>query len=289
MPPTDSLQNLRAEMALLMEAIGIPVECQHHEVASGGQCEIDFRFQPLLKCADFLMNYKYIVKNTAWKYGKTVTFMPKPIFGDNGSGMHTHISLWKDEQPLFFGDRYAGLSQEALWFIGGILHHAPAVIAFTNPTTNSFRRLVPGFEAPVNLVYSARNRSAAIRIPVYSDSPKAKRIEARFPDPSCNPYLAFSALLLAGLDGIRNQIDPGQPVDRDIYHLSPEEQAALPQAPKSLEEALEALEKDHEFLLQGGVFTEDVIEAWIQYKYDNEVQQLRMRPHPYEFSLYFDV
>jgi len=288
-PPTDSLQNLRAEMVLHMEAIGIPVECQHHEVASGGQCEIDFRFQPLLRCADTLMNYKYIVKNTAWKYGKTVTFMPKPIFGDNGSGMHTHISLWKADQPLFYGNKYAGLSEEALWFIGGILYHAPALIAFTNPTTNSFRRLVPGFEAPVNLVYSARNRSAAIRIPVYSDSPKAKRIEARFPDPSCNPYLAFSALLLAGLDGIRKQIDPGQPVDKDIYHLSAEELAALPQAPKSLEEALEALEKDHEFLLEGGVFTEDVIQAWIQYKYDNEVQQLRMRPHPYEFSLYFDV
>ncbi len=288
-PPTDSLQNLRAEMVLHMLSIGIEVEAQHHEVASGGQCEIDIRYQPLLRCADALLNYKYIVKNTAWKYGKTVTFMPKPIFGDNGSGMHVHISLWKEGQPLFFGDGYAGLSQLALWFIGGILHHAPAVIAFTNPTTNSFRRLVPGFEAPVNLVYSARNRSAAVRIPVYSDSPKAKRIEARFPDPSCNPYLAFSALLLAGLDGIRNRIDPGEPVDKDIYHLDPAELAALPQAPKSLEEALDALERDHEFLLVGEVFSEDTIAAWIKYKYDNEVQQLRMRPHPHEFMLYFDV
>ncbi|MEW6281324.1 MAG: type I glutamate--ammonia ligase, partial [Candidatus Eremiobacterota bacterium] len=283
-PPTDSLQNLRAEMVLHMEKIGIEIEAQHHEVASGGQCEIDFKFCPLVKCADTLSNYKYIVKNTAWKYGKTVTFMPKPIFGDNGSGMHVHISLWKGKDTLMFGKKYAGLSQEALWFIGGILHHAPAVIAFTNPTTNSFRRLVPGFEAPVNLVYSARNRSAAIRIPMYSESPKAKRIEARFPDPSCNPYLAFPALLMAGLDGIKKKMDPGKGIDQDIYHLTHDELVKLPQAPKSLEEALDALERDHKFLLEGDVFSEDVIQAWIAYKYENEVQQIRMRPHPFEFS-----
>ncbi len=287
-PPTDSLQNLRAEMALHLASIGIAVEAQHHEVASGGQCEIDFKYCPLVKCADSLINYKYIVRNTAWKYNKTVTFMPKPIFGDNGSGMHVHISMWKDDSPLFAGDGYAGLSQQALWAIGGILKHAPSLIAFTNPTTNSFRRLVPGFEAPVNLVYSARNRSAAIRIPVYSDNPKTKRIEARFPDPSCNPYLAFSALTMAALDGIKNKIDPGSPVDKDIYELPESQRQTLKCAPKSLEEALIALEKDHAYLCEGGVFCEDLIEAWIKYKYDNEVQQMRMRPHPYEFNLYFD-
>ncbi len=287
-PPTDSLQNLRAEMSLHLASIGIEVEAQHHEVSSGGQCEIDFRFKPLIECADSLINYKYIIRNTAWKHGKTVTFMPKPIFGDNGSGMHVHISLWNGDKPLFAGGEYAGLSQEALWFIGGILKHAPAVIAFTNPTTNSFRRLVPGFEAPVNLVFSARNRSAAVRIPMYSDSPKSKRIEARFPDPTCNPYLAFSALLMAGLDGVRNQIEPGHPIDQDIYELSDEEKGDMAFAPESLEEALEALAADHDFLLEGDVFDKDLIDAWIKYKYDNEVQAMRMRPHPHEFNLYFD-
>lgn len=288
-PPTDSLQDLRAEMVRHMTAVGMHIEAQHHEVASGGQCEIDFRFLPLLKSADTLITYKYLVRNTAWKQGKTVTFMPKPIFGDNGSGMHVHISLWKEDSPLFAGGGYAGLSQEALWFIGGILRHAPALIAFTNPTTNSFRRLVPGFEAPVNLVYSARNRSAAVRIPMYSDSPKARRIEVRFPDPTCNPYFAFSALVMAGLDGIRNQVDPGRSMDIDLYELSEREREALPQAPKALDAALQALEEDHAFLLEGDVFTEDLVEAWIRYKYDNEVQALRMRPHPHEFNLYFDA
>ncbi len=288
-PPTDSLNDIRNEMVLIMERCGLQVEAQHHEVATGGQCEIDFRFAPLVKCADNLLIFKYIVKNVARKHGKTATFMPKPIFGDNGSGMHCHQSLWKNGQPLFYGNGYANLSELALHYIGGILKHAPALCAFTNPTTNSYKRLVPGFEAPVNLAYSQRNRSAAIRIPVYSSSPKAKRIEVRFPDGSCNPYLAFSAMLMAGIDGIINKIDPGEPLDKDIYSLPPEELKNIPSTPGSLEEALKALEKDHEFLLRGDVFTEDVIEAWIRYKWEKEVNPMRMRPHPYEFMLYFDV
>ncbi|CUU03392.1 L-glutamine synthetase [Candidatus Thermokryptus mobilis] len=288
-PPTDSLNDIRNEMVLIMEQCGLQVEAQHHEVATGGQCEIDFRFAPLVKCADNLLIFKYIVKNVARRHGKTATFMPKPIFGDNGSGMHCHQSLWKNGQPLFYGNGYANLSEIALYYIGGILKHAPALCAFTNPTTNSYKRLVPGFEAPVNLAYSQRNRSAAIRIPTYSSSPKAKRIEVRFPDGSCNPYLAFSAMLMAGIDGIINKIDPGEPLDKDIYSLPPEELKNIPSTPGSLEEALKALERDHEFLLRGDVFTEDVIEAWIKYKWEKEVNPMRMRPHPYEFMLYFDV
>jgi glutamine synthetase len=288
-PPTDSLNDIRNEMVLIMEQCGLQVEAQHHEVATGGQCEIDFRFAPLVRCADNLLIFKYIVKNVARRHGKTATFMPKPLFGDNGSGMHCHQSLWKNGQPLFYGNGYANLSELALYYIGGILKHAPALCAFTNPTTNSYKRLVPGFEAPVNLAYSQRNRSAAIRIPVYSSSPKAKRIEVRFPDGSCNPYLAFSAMLMAGIDGIINKIDPGEPLDKDIYSLPPEELKNIPSTPGSLEEALKALEKDHEFLLRGDVFTEDVIEAWLKYKWEKEVNPMRMRPHPYEFMLYFDV
>lgn len=288
-PPTDSLQDLRTEVVLEMEKIGILVECQHHEVATAGQGEIDMRFAPLVKAADQLMWFKYILKNVARRYGKTVTFMPKPIFGDNGSGMHTHISIWKDGKNLFAGDRYAGLSETALYAIGGILKHCAALCALCNPTTNSYKRLVPGYEAPVNLAYSSRNRSAAVRIPMYSPSPKSKRIEFRTPDPSCNGYLAFSAMLMAILDGIENRIDPGDPLDKDIYGLSPEELAQVPSAPGSLEEALSALERDHEFLLKGDVFTQDVLEMWINYKKKNEVDPIRMRPHPYEFFLYFDI
>lgn len=288
-PPSDTLQNIRTEMALVMEQVGIRVECQHHEVATAGQAEIDMRFAPLVKMGDQLMWFKYIIKNVARKYGKTVTFMPKPLYGDNGSGMHTHISLWKDGKPLFAGDKYAGLSETALYAIGGILKHAPALCAFTNPTTNSYKRLVPGYEAPVNLAYSSRNRSAAIRIPMYSASPKSKRLEFRTPDPSCNGYLAFSAILMAILDGIENRIDPGEPLDKDIYALSPEELKNVPSTPGSLDEALAALEKDHEFLMKGGVFTQDVIEMWISYKREREVDPVRLRPHPYEFHLYFDI
>ncbi|MGQ9670726.1 MAG: type I glutamate--ammonia ligase [Desulfosoma sp.] len=288
-PPTDALQDLRTEMVLMMQQVGIQVECQHHEVATAGQAEIDMRFAPLVKMGDQLMWFKYIIKNVARKHKKTVTFMPKPLFGDNGSGMHTHLSLWKDGKPLFAGDRYAGLSEMALHAVGGVLRHAAALCAFTNPTTNSYKRLVPGYEAPVNLAYSSRNRSASIRIPMYSPSPKAKRIEIRFPDPSCNGYLAFSALLMAALDGIENRIDPGEPLDKDIYALSPEELASVPSTPGSLEEALKALEKDHDFLLKGDVFTEDVIAKWLEYKRANEVDPVRLRPHPYEFMLYFDI
>ncbi len=288
-PPSDTLQDIRSEMILLMEQVGISVECQHHEVATAGQGEIDMRFAPLVKMGDQLMWFKYIIKNVARKYGKTVTFMPKPIFGDNGSGMHTHFSLWKDGEPLFAGDKYAGLSDLAMWAIGGILKHAAALCAFTNPTTNSYKRLVPGYEAPVNLAYSSRNRSAAIRIPMYSLSPKSKRIEFRTPDPSCNGYLAFSAMLMAALDGIENRIDPGEPLDKDIYALSPEELANVPSTPGSLEEALKALEEDHEFLLKGGVFTQDVIDTWLEYKRTREVDPVRLRPHPHEFYLYFDI
>ncbi len=288
-PPTDSLMDLRNEMVLNLQNVGIEVEAQHHEVASGGQCEIDLRFQPMIQAADQLLMFKYIVKNTARINGKTVTYMPKPIYGDNGSGMHVHTSLWKKDKPLFYGNGYAGLSEMALYFIGGLLKHAHSLIAFTNPTTNSFKRLVPGFEAPVNLAYSQRNRSAAIRIPMYSASPKAKRVEFRCPDPSANPYLAFSAILMAGLDGIQNRIDPGEPLDKDIYDMSPEELKDVPSTPESLQDALRALDKDHEYLLKGDVFTEDVIETWIDYKMKKEVKDMALRPHPHEFEMYFDV
>jgi glutamine synthetase len=288
-PPTDHYMDLRTEMVLTLEQLGIKVEAQHHEVATGGQAEIDMRFAPLTTMADNLMMYKYVIKNVAWKHGKTVTFMPKPLFGDNGSGMHVHQSLWKGGQPLFAGHGYAGLSDLALYYIGGILHHAPALCAFVAPTTNSYKRLVPGYEAPVNLAYSSRNRSAGVRIPMYSPSPKAKRIEVRFPDNTCNGYLAFAAMLMAGLDGIHNKIDPGSPLDKDIYELPPEELAEVPAVPASLGEALDALERDHEFLLKGDVFTEDVIETWLWYKRTKEVDPVRLRPHPYEFVLYFDI
>ncbi len=288
-PPTDKHQDIRTEMVLTLQKVGIKVECQHHEVATAGQAEIDMRFAPLLKMGDQLMWFKYILKNVAYKHGKTVTFMPKPLFADNGSGMHTHFSIWKGDTPVFAGDRYAGLSEIALYAIGGILKHCRAICAFTNPTTNSYKRLTPGFEAPVNLCYSSRNRSAAIRIPMYSPSPKAKRIEFRTPDPSCNGYLAFSAMLMAALDGIENRIDPGDPVDKDLYSLPPEELANIPTTPASLEEALAALEEDYEFLMKGDVFTEDLIRKWIEYKRENEADQVRLRPHPYEFYLYFDI
>jgi glutamine synthetase len=289
-PPTDHYQDLRSEMALALETAGIPVEVQHHEVGTAGQAEIDIRFGTLLETADRLMLFKYIVKNTALKHGKTVTFMPKPIFQDNGSGMHTHQSLWTDGVPLFYDESgYAQLSDLGRWYIGGLLTHAPALTAFTNPTTNSYRRLVPGYEAPVNLVYSQRNRSAAARIPLYSRSPKAKRVEFRVPDPSCNPYLAFAAMLMAGLDGVRNKIEPAGPLDKDLYELPPEELAEVPQVPGSLDEALAALEADHEFLLEGDVFTPDVIDTWLAYKREREVDAVRLRPHPWEFHLYYDI
>ena len=288
-PPTDSLQDIRSEMMLVLERIGVLIEAQHHEVATGGQCEIDMRFAPIVEMADNLLKYKYIIKNTARKYNKTVTFMPKPLFNDNGSGMHVHVSIWKEGKNLFAGDGYAGLSEQALWAIGGILKHAPALLAITNPTTNSYKRLVPGYEAPVNLAYSRRNRSASVRIPMYSTSEKAKRLEFRCPDPSCNPYLAFSAILMAVIDGIQNKIDPGAPLDKDIYDLPPEEAAEVPQTPGSLRSALQALAEDHEFLLKGDVFTQDVIETWINYKMKNEVQAIDLRPHPWEFALYYDI
>jgi glutamine synthetase len=288
-PPTDHYQDLRSEMVTQLQACGLTVECHHHEVGGAGQCEIDVKFDTLLKTADNLLLFKYIVRNTAYQYGKSVTFMPKPIFGDNGSGMHTHQSLWSKGKPLFGGDGYAGLSQTALWYIGGLLKHAAAIVAFAAPTTNSYKRLVPGYEAPVNLAYSRRNRSAAVRIPVYSASPKAKRAEFRPPDPSCNPYLAFSAMLMAGLDGIENKTDPGQPLDKDIYDLSPEELKGVPSLPGSLEDSLQALEDDHKFLLRGDVFTQEIIQLWIDYKIKHEVDPVRMRPHPYEFMLYYDI
>jgi glutamine synthetase len=286
--PTDSQQDIRTEMILEMEKAGIQVEKHHHEVATAGQAEIDMRYDSLTRMADKMMLYKYITKNVALRYGKTVTFMPKPIFGDNGSGMHTHQSIWKGGQPLFAGDKYAGISDLCLHYIGGILKHAPALCAFVAPTTNSYKRLVPGFEAPVNLAYSSRNRSAGVRIPLYSPSPKAKRIEVRFPDPSCNPYLAFAAMLMAGLDGIQNKIDPGEPLDKNLYDLPPEELAKVPSCPASLEASLDALEKDHEFLIKGNVFTQDVIETWLDYKRTKECDSVRLRPHPYEFALYYD-
>jgi len=288
-PPTDSQQDIRTEMVLTMEQIGIATEAQHHEVATGGQAEIDMRFGPLVEMADNLLKYKYVIKNVARKHNKTVTFMPKPLFNDNGSGMHVHLSIWKDNENLFAGDGYAGLSEMAMHAIGGLLKHAPAILAFTNPTTNSYKRLVPGFEAPVNLAYSRRNRSAAVRIPMYSPSPKAKRLEFRCPDPSCNPYLAFSAMLMAAIDGIKNKIDPGDPLDKDIYDLPPEELAKVPQTPGSLRDVLNALEVDNQFLLNGDVFTSDVIETWIEYKMTKEVRELDLRPHPWEFALYYDI
>jgi glutamine synthetase len=288
-PPMDKLQDLRSEMVLALERLGVAIEAQHHEVASGGQCEIDMRFAPLVEMGDNVLKYKYVIKNVAYKYGKTVTFMPKPIFMDNGSGMHTHLSIWKDGTNCFAGDGYAGLSEMAMHAIGGIIQHAPAILAFTNPTTNSYKRLVPGYEAPVNLAYSRRNRSAAVRIPMYSTSPKSKRLEFRCPDPSCNPYLAFSALLMAALDGINNKIEPGEPLDKDLYDLPPEEAAAIPQTPGSLRSSLESLRADHEFLLKGDVFTDDVIETWIDYKMTNEVLAIDLRPHPWEFAMYFDI
>ncbi len=288
-PPTDTFQDLRSEMVVELEKLGISIEAHHHEVATAGQAEIDMRFAPIVEMGDQMMWYKYVCRNVAKKHGKTVTFMPKPIFDDNGSGMHVHQSIWKKNKPLFAGNGYAGMSEMAMHYIGGILKHAGALCAFTNPTTNSYRRLVPGFEAPVNLAYSARNRSAAVRIPMYSPSPKAKRLEVRFPDPSCNGYLTFSAMLMAGLDGIEKKINPGDPLDKDIYSLGPEELAGIPSVPGSLEDALKALQDDHEFLLKGDVFTEDVIETWIEYKMENEVNPMKLRPVPYEFMLYYDV
>jgi glutamine synthetase len=286
--PNDTQQDIRTEMCLVMEQLGIKIERQHHEVATGGQAEIDFRFDTLVKTADNMMLYKYVVKNIARKHGKTATFMPKPLFGDNGSGMHTHQSLWKKGKPLFAGKEYAGLSQMALYYIGGILKHAKALCALCSPTTNSYKRLVPGYEAPVNLAYSARNRSAAIRIPTFSESPKAKRIEYRPPDPSANPYLCYTALLMAGLDGVLNKIEPGEPMDKNMYELPPEELAKVPQVPGSLGEALDHLEKDHHFLLKGDVFTADFLEMWNSQK-RKEADALRLRPHPYELYLYYDV
>jgi len=287
--PTDTLMDFRTDVVKTLEALGYEVEVSHHEVATAGQCEIDIRFQTLLEMADQLLWFKYVVKNTAKKWNKTATFMPKPIYGDNGSGMHTHQSLWKDGKPLFAGDDYAGLSETALHYIGGILAHAPALCAFTNATINSYRRLVPGYEAPVNLAYSSRNRSAAIRIPMYSPSPKARRLEARFPDSSGNGYLAFAAMMMAGLDGIQNKRHPGDPLDKDIYSLSPAELADVPTVPGSLTDALAALEKDHEFLLQGDVFTKDLIEEYVGYKREAEIDPVRLRPTTREFELYYDV
>ena len=289
-PPTDKLQDLRSEMLLVMQALGIEIEVQHHEVATAGQAEIDMRFDTLLKMADKLMLYKYVVKNVAVQAGYTATFMPKPLFGDNGSGMHTHQSLWKRGEPLFYEKgNYADLSDLGRWYIGGILKHGRSILGFAAPTTNSYKRLVPGYEAPVNLVYSQRNRSAACRIPVYSPSPKAKRVEFRCPDPSTNPYIAFAAMLMAGLDGVRNKIEPPDPDERDLFDLEPEEAAKVPQVPSSLEEALNALEADQEYLKVGGVITQDVIDTWISYKRKNEADPIRLRPHPYEFSLYYDI
>ncbi len=289
LPPTDHYQDLRAEMVEVMLSVGLEIECHHHEVATGGQCEIDQRFNTLVKSADNMMLFKYCVRNVAYQYGKTVTFMPKPLFGDNGSGMHVHQSLWKTGTPLFAGEGYAGLSQMALWYIGGLLKHSRSLSAVIAPTTNSYKRLVPGYEAPVNLAYSRRNRSAAVRIPMYSASPKAKRVEYRPPDPSANPYLAFSALLMAGIDGILNKIDPGESLDKDIYDLSPEELKKVPSMPASLDEALDCLDADHDFLLKGDVFTEELLEAFISYKRKNEAEAVRLRPHPYEFALYYDI
>jgi glutamine synthetase len=289
LPPMDHYQDLRSEMVLNLQKVGIQVEVQHHEVGTAGQAEIDIRYDTLLTTADNVMKYKYAVKNTARLAGKTVTFMPKPIFMDNGSGMHTHQSLWREGENLFFDEvGYAGISDMARWYIGGLLSHAPAILAFAAPTTNSYRRLVPGYEAPINLVFSQRNRSACVRIPVYYKTPAAKRLEFRSPDPSCNPYLAFAAMLQAGLDGVKNKIEPPDPIDKDLYDLPPEEAGTVKQVPGSLEEVLDALEKDHGFLLEGGVFTQDVIDTWIEFKRERELDPVRLRPHPYEFYLYYD-
>src|SRR4051812_30117941 len=289
-PPMDHFQDLRSEMVLEMERLGIEIEVQHHEVGTAGQAEIDMRFDTLLTMADKLMLYKYVVKNVARRHNLSATFMPKPLFQDNGSGMHCHQSLWKGGEPLFYSETgYAGLSDLARWYIGGLLRHAAAILAFAAPTTNSYKRLVPGYEAPVNLVYSQRNRSASVRIPLYSKSPKAKRLEFRCPDPSCNPYLAFSAMLMAGLDGIANRTEPPPPVDKDLYDLPPEELAKVPQVPASLDEALLALEADSEFLKVGGVFTDDLLDTWISFKRASEIDAVRLRPHPYEFHLYYDI
>jgi glutamine synthetase len=288
-PPSDSLMDVRSEMVQMFEKFGIRIEAHHHEVSTAGQAEIDMRFVDLVKMADQVLMYKYITKSVAVKNGKTVTFMPKPLFGDNGSGMHCHQSIWKGNKNVFAGNKYAGLSQEGLWYTGGILKHANSLVAITCPTMNSYKRLVPGFEAPINLAYSARNRSAAVRIPMYSSNPATKRLEFRTPDSSCNPYLAFSAMLLAGLDGIQNKIDPGEPIDKNIYDLPPEEQSKVGNVPGSLEEALENLKKDHEYLLKGDVFTKDVLDTWIEYKITNEVRAIQQRPHPYEFFLYYDI
>ncbi|MDO8642618.1 MAG: type I glutamate--ammonia ligase [Candidatus Woesearchaeota archaeon] len=288
-PPSDTLQELRNDIIRTMIRCGIHIEVHHHEVATAGQCEIDMRFDSLVQMADKLMLYKYIVKNVARSHGKTATFMPKPIFNDNGSGMHCHQSIWKDGKNVFFDAQgYAGISQTAKWYIGGLLKHAPALCAFIAPGTNSYKRLVPGFEAPVNLVYSQRNRSAAVRIPLYSQSEKAKRIEFRTPDPSCNPYLAFAAMLMAGLDGVKNKIDPGEPTDVNLYELEGEAAAKIKSVPSSLKDALEALKADHAFLLDGGVFTKDLIDTWIKLKTE-EVDAIRLRPHPWEFHLYYDA
>jgi glutamine synthetase len=288
-PPNDKFQDLRSEMILTMEKMGIEIEVQHHEVATGGQAEIDMRFDTLATMADKLTLYKYVVKNVAYAAGYTATFMPKPLFQENGSGMHCHQSLWKDGEPLFYGDGYGGLSDIGRWYVGGLLKHARAILGFAAPTTNSYKRLVPGYEAPVNLVYSQRNRSAACRIPLYSSSPKAKRIEFRCPDPSCNPYLAFSAMLLAGLDGVQNRIEPPAPVDKDLFDLPAEELSEIAHTPGSLEEAMEAIEADNEFLRVGGVFTDDLIDTWLEYKRLEEGDAVRLRPHPYEFVLYYDI
>ncbi|MFC7876229.1 type I glutamate--ammonia ligase [Isoptericola sp. NPDC057391] len=288
--PNDQFADLRDEMCAVLAEVGLDVERAHHEVGTAGQQEINYRFNTLLHSADDLMKFKYVIKNVAWQHGKTVTFMPKPIFGDNGSGMHSHQSLWLNGEPLFYDEKgYGGLSDTARWYIGGLLKHAPSLLAFTNPSVNSYRRLVPGYEAPVNLVYSARNRSACIRIPVTGSSPKAKRVEFRVPDPTANPYLAFAAQLLAGIDGIKNRIEPPAPIDKDLYELPPEEHAQIAQVPASLEEALDNLERDHEFLTQGDVFSEDLIATWIDYKRTNEIDPIRLRPHPHEFELYYDI
>jgi glutamine synthetase len=288
-PPTDTLGNIRQEIMVALMDSGVEVEVGHHEVATGGQGEIGMKFKRLVECADQLMWFKYVVKNVARKHGKAATFMPKPMFGDNGSGMHTHQSVWKEGKPLFAGDGYGGLSDFGLNYIGGVIKHAKSVAAFTNPTTNSYRRLVPGFEAPINLAYSSRNRSAALRIPITGPNPKTRRVEVRFPDPSCNPYLAFSSMLMAGLDGVQSKVNPGDPLDKDIYGLSPEELKQVPHMPGNLEEALDCLEKDHEFLLRGDVFTKDAIHEWLDYKRNKELTPERMRPTPYEFYLYFDI
>jgi glutamine synthetase len=288
--PYDHFADLRDEISTELMAAGLELERAHHEVGTGGQAEINYKFDTLTHAADQVLLFKYIVKNVAWRNGKTATFMPKPLFGDNGSGMHCHQSLWKDGEPLFYDEAgYAGLSDIARYYIGGLLHHAPSLLAFTNPTVNSYHRLVPGYEAPVNLVYSAGNRSACIRVPITGTSPKAKRIEFRIPDPSCNPYMAFAAMMMAGVDGIRNKIEPPTPVDKDLYDLPPDEAAAIPQVPGSLSEVLDNLERDNDYLQEGGVFTSDLIETWIDYKRVNEVDPIRLRPHPYEFDLYYNV